>query len=191
METIESIYHRRAVRHYTPEAVQPAVLMQLLDAAVQAPSPLNSQPWSFAVFCGRARLAGFSTRIKEHLLLTLPSTCDLHEHVDWMNRPEYDAFHGAPALVLICAKPQGYSREESCALAAQNLMLAAHASGLGTCPVGFVRSWFRLPHIKDELDIPGTHLPMFPLVVGHPDGRPAPPNHKRPEILVWADGASG
>lgn len=191
MEITEAIYHRRAVRRYTAAEVTPAMLMPLLDAAVQAPSPLNMQPWSFAIFCGRERLAGFSRRIKEHLIHTLPPLFELHEHTDRMNDPNYDVFHGAPALIVICAKPEGYGPEESCGLVAQNLMLAAHAAGLGTCPLGFVRTWLRLPQVKDELGISAGHHPTFPLVIGHPAGKPSPVSRRKPDVVVWAQSPAG
>lgn len=186
MDLTEAIYQRRAVRHYTPAEVSPSALQEMLRAAVQAPSPLNLQPWSFAVFCGRRQLAAFSTRIKDHLLATLPPLYELHEHTARMNDPGYDVFHGAPALIVICAKAQGFSPAEACSLAAQNLMLAAHALGLGTCPVGFVRAWLRMPHIKDELGIPGTHDPVFPLVIGHPAAATKAKPRLEPDIVVWA-----
>ncbi|MEO7412115.1 MAG: nitroreductase [Opitutaceae bacterium] len=185
MDLIEAIYHRRAVRHYTSEEVSAATLQELLRAAVQAPSPLNSQSWSFAVFCGRPRLTALSLRIKDHLLATLPPLYELHEHASKMNDPAYDVFHGAPAFIVICAKPEGYGPEETCSLAAQNLMLAAHAVGLATCPIGFVRGWLRMPHIKDELGIPATHNPVFPLVLGHPAGQPKLIPRREPDIVVW------
>ena len=186
MEIIEAIYQRRAVRHYTTEDVSAATLHTLLRAAAQAPSPLNLQPWSFALFCGRHQLATFSTRIKDHLLVTLPPLYELHEHAACMNDPSYDVFHGAPVLIVICAKAQGYCPSEACNLAAQNLMLAAHGMGLGTCPVGFARAWLRMPHIRDELGIPGNHDPVFPLVIGHPAVVTKAKPRLEPDIVVWA-----
>ncbi len=185
MDVMDAIFQRRAVRHYTPADVSPRVLQELLRAAVQAPSPLNAQPWSFAVFCGRRRLAALSERIKDHLLATLPPLYELHEHSARMSDPGYDVFHGAPALVVICATSRGYSADESCGLAAQNLMLAAHAAGLGTCPVGFVRTWLRLPHIKEELGIPSQLSPVFPVVIGHPAGPSKPVARREPDVVVW------
>ena len=187
MDILEAIYQRRSVRSYAPAEVPARVLQELLRAAVQAPSPLNAQPWSFAVFCGRRRLAALSERIKDHLLATLPPLYELHEHASRMSDPGYDVFHGAPALVVVCATPYGYSPEESCCLAAQNLMLAAHATGLASCPVGFVRTWFGLPHIKAELGIPSNCNPIFPVVIGHQAGRIDPVARREPDVAVWCD----
>lgn len=182
---MDAIFQRRAARLYTPADVPARVLHELLRAAVQAPSPLNAQPWSFAVFCGRRRLAVLSERIKDHLLATLPPFYELHEHASCMSDPGYDVFHGAPALVVVCATPHGYSPEESCCLAAQNLMLAAHATGLASCPVGFVRPWFGLPHIKAELGIPSHLSPVFPVVIGHPAGPIKPVARREPDVVIW------
>ena len=57
MELTEAIYERRAVRDYTDEAVDETDLRAVIDAAVQAPSGMNRQPWSFVVVSGRAALA--------------------------------------------------------------------------------------------------------------------------------------
>lgn len=185
MELMEGIYRRRAIRRYTPEEVPASILHELLRAAAQAPSPLNLQPWAFAVFCGREKLAQLSVRVKDHLTVALPPLYQLHEHTAHMSDPSYNVFHEAPTLIVVCAKPEGYTPGESCAMAAQNLMLAAHALGLGSCPVGFVRTWLRLPHIKAELGISSALDPMFPLVVGHPAETPSPRPRLEPEIAVW------
>ena len=49
MDVVEAIYHRRAVREYTSDLVDQETLKFLIDAAIQAPSAVNQQPWSFAV----------------------------------------------------------------------------------------------------------------------------------------------
>jgi nitroreductase len=187
MELMEAIYRRRAIRRYTQEEVSSSTLHELLHAAAQAPSPLNLQPWSFAVFCGRQQLAALSVRVKDHLTVALPPLYQLHEHTAHMSDPTYNVFHGAPVLIVVCAKSVGYTPGESCAMAAQNLMLAAHALGLGSCPVGFVRTWLRLPHIKAELGISSSLDPTFPLVVGHPAETPTPRPRVEPEIAVWSN----
>jgi nitroreductase len=191
MELMEAIHHRRTVRRFEDREVAAELLEEIIEAAVQAPSAMNLQPWSFAVYCGRPRLLAFSDRIKEHMLATLPPLFELHEHTDHMSDPEYDVFHGAPALIVICAKEQGWSPAETVCLAAQNLMLAAHGLGLGTCPVGFVRAWFRLPRIKHEIGIPGSHEPVFPVVVGHPAEWPLPTSRREPDVVVWARARDG
>jgi len=185
MDLIQAIYHRRAVRRYTDADVHPSMICDLLKAAIQAPSAVNQQPWSFAVIRGRQRLGEYSHRAKTHLLAILPQTLSLHQRADTLISDNYDVFHHAGTLVVVCAKPAQHHPADDCLLAAQNLMLAAHSIGLGTCPIGFVRPWLNLPAIKRELGIPNHHSVVMPIVVGFPAVTPAPPPRLEPEIVCW------
>jgi nitroreductase len=99
--------------------------------------------------------------------------------------PAYDVFHRAGTLIIICARPDAHNGEEDCCLAAQNLMLAACAMGMGTCPIGFARPWLGQARIKQGLGIPDDYVPVFPVVVGYPSGETPPVQRRAPEILVW------
>jgi nitroreductase len=70
---------------------------------------------------------------------------------------------------------------EDCSLAAENLMLAAHAAGLGTCWIGFAQSFLNTPNGKALIGIPGAWAPVAPIIVGRPQGdlKPVPRNIPR------------
>ena len=185
MELIDAIYNRRAVRDYTEQSVPKLSVLELIDAATQAPSAINSQPWAFVVVQDRDRLKEYSDRAKACLLKTIEPTSSLFAHRDMLTDPNFNIFYNAGTLVIICAKPDGLNPAEDCCLAAQNFMLAAHAIGLGTCPIGFARPWLNLPEAKKELGIPANYTPVFPIIVGFPTGQTAPPERKEPEIVTW------
>jgi nitroreductase len=185
MEIQDAIFQRRAVRRYAGREIEPAMVNELLRAAAQAPSALNQQPWAFAVFHGASRLREFSERAKSYLLSTYPSTFEPHPRAELYATPGYDIFHGARTLIIIYATPGRFQPIEECYLAAQNLMLAAHARGLATCPIGFARPWLDLPEVKETLGIPPHYVAAFPLVVGYPDGTADPVPKKDPEIIAW------
>jgi nitroreductase len=185
MEVLKAIYQRRAVRDFSDADLTPATVSELLRAAVQAPSAMNEQPWAFAVFHGHERLARYSRRAKTHLLATSPPSYGLDPRIDQYANVAANLFHGADTLVVICAKPGHFAPVEDCLLAAQNLMLAAHGLGLGTCPVGFARSWFNLPEVKAELGIPEHYEPVLPIVIGHPAHPPPAVPRDEPEIACW------
>lgn len=184
MDLIEAIYHRRAVQDYTGALVAKETISTLIDAAVQAPSALNQQPWAFAVYCGKARLKAYSDRAKNHFLTTHLPPFGLHKRGDTLTDPDFNAFYNASTLVVICAKP-GYNAAEDCSLAAQNFMLAAHGMCLGTCPIGIVRPWLQLPEIKKELRIPPDYTPVFPLTLGYPAGVTLAAPRNAPEVISW------
>lgn len=187
MDVLDAIFHRRAVRDYLSKPVPKDAVMELIRAAIQAPSAANLQPWAFVVVRGRRRLDAMSDRAKDYLLATLPQTLELHARCDTLSNPSSNVFHHAGTLIVVCARPPrfNYSPTEDCCLAAQNLMLAALAMGLGSCPVGFVRPWLNLPEIKEELRMPYHCTAVLPIVVGWP-ANPEPCAVRRIEAeIVW------
>lgn len=173
---------RRSVRDYTPEPVAEESLAELIEAAVQAPSASNRQPWAFTVVLDRALLDRLSEATKAYLLQELGS----ERYRTWLEDPAYHVFHHAPALILISATSAGPWATEACALAAQNLMLAAYARGLGTCWIGFAQRYLQTPEGKRLLALPADGLPVAPLVVGYPASVPEPTARRAPDIRwLW------
>ena len=94
----------------------------------------------------------------------------------------FDIFYGAPALIVISSVVDNQWAIENCALAAQNLMLAACAEGLGTCWIGFAQMWLVTPEGKAVLGVPSVYVPVAPIIVGHPKAPPPPVPRKPPEV---------
>lgn len=184
MDLMEGIRGRRAVRTFKSVAVERAKIEALIDAANRAPSAMNLQPWIFAVVEGADRLRGFSTRAKRHLLAAMQADSPLAKYRGHLEDPAYNIFHDAPCLIVVCARPPARQSDEDCCLAGQNLMLAAHAQGLGTCWIGFARPWLELAETRAELGLPSDCTPVAPIVVGVPAAVPPPVEHRKP-VVVW------
>jgi nitroreductase len=189
MELLQAINERRSVREYTDEPVSDATIRALIDAAIQAPSAINQQPWCFVVVKDRRLLERISSRAKAHLLkasLGAPA----HPFRDMLNDPGFDIFYHAPVLVVIgAAQPTDWAVED-CALAAENLMLAAHGMGLGTCWIGFAQHWLATQEGKEALGLPPSCTPIAPIVVGHPR-RKAVPVPRKAASIRWLTAAPG
>ncbi|HKD11521.1 MAG TPA: nitroreductase [Thermoanaerobaculia bacterium] len=181
MEAFAAIRGRRAVRSYAEEAVDRRTIERLLDLAVEAPSAMGLEPWAFVVIEDRDRLARFSDEVKKELARggEEPS----QELADMLRDPSFNISYGAPALVIVCATSPKRQAAEDCCLAAQNFMLAAHAEGLATCPIGLARGWLGRPEIKRRLGIPGEYVPVFPMILGHPGQRPASHGRLAPAVM--------
>jgi nitroreductase len=188
MDVMEAIYNRRSVRAYTDRPVDKTAVEALIKAATHAPSSMNEQPWSFGVMQDSKQLAFWSKRIKTYVLKRLKPDSPLAKYRDMIADPDYHVFHQAGTLITICSRPGTHNGKEDCCLAAQNLMLAAHAMGLGTCPIGFARPWLNQARIKRSLSIPEDYVPVFPVVVGYPGGETPPVERRAPEILFWSEG---
>ncbi len=182
MDVLTAIAQRRATRSYSDRTVDRKTIEQLLEVAVEAPSAMGLEPWAFVVLEGRDRLRRFSEEVKRGLSKDAGTHPDPHL-TRMLADSSYDVFHGAPALVVICATFPEAQAAEDCCLAAQNLMLAAHAAGLATCPIGLARGWLNRPETKAALGIPREYVPVFPVIVGHPAQVPAPTGRLAPAIL--------
>jgi nitroreductase len=185
MEVFEAIHGRRSVRAYTGEPVDDARIRRLLQAAVQAPSATNAQPWSFAVVQDQATLRRYSDRGKRLLLARSGGDPTAGRYRQMLENPEFDIFYAAGTLIVICARPDSTWAQADCWLAAQNLQLAAHALGLGTCCIGFALGILNEPDVKGELGIPADVAAIAPLIVGTPRALPPPVPRAEPVIRGW------
>lgn len=185
MELLEAIYSRRAVREYTAESVGEAQLRALIDAAVQAPSAMNQQPWSFCVVRDQALLTRISNEAKALMLRSSPAGLVSHHFEEILGNEAFHIFYHAPALILVSATVEAAWTHTDCALAAQNLMLAARAVGLGTCWIGFAQAWLSTPEGKATLGLPAACIPIAPIIVGHPRGGAVPPSQRNPTDVRW------
>jgi nitroreductase len=155
MEALEAILTRRSVREYTPEPVPGKLVHELLAAAMQAPSAGNQQPWHFILVTEREKLNALAG--------VLPYGKNLLT---------------APLGVAVCADLEleqypGFWVQD-CSAATQNLLLAAHAKGLGGVWLGVYPIEERVAGVKQILDLPGQVVPLCIVALGYPAAKPEP-----------------
>jgi len=182
MDINEAIYGRRSTRDFAAQAVDDETIRRLIDAAVHAPNATNGQPWSFTVVRDQGLLDRISDEAKSHMLATLPAGPGSDRYRTMLGDANFQIFYHAPALILISGIAQRAWVVEDCALAAENLMLAAFGEGLGTCWIGFAQSFLNTSAGKNALGLPATFVPVAPIIVGHPSGTTPAPPRKKPEL---------
>lgn len=180
MTVLDAIRGRRATRSYLAKQVSEKTVRELLDAAVQAPSARDLQPWSFVVIQDKTLLGAISEQAKRALAR------DPHWNRELpLEDPGFDIFYGASTLIVICAKEEGFSPVGDCYMAGQNLMLAAFSMGLATCPIGLARDALRSPEMQERLGIPAGEQPVLPIIVGYPAVTMPPTGRAAPRIDSW------
>jgi nitroreductase len=177
MDVIEAIHTRRSIRAYSPHVVERELIESIIWDAAQAPPPFSGQlPWTFNVVQGVERISGFGDEALRYARDNHPN----EPGWEWTDRPDFEVFWGAPALIIISG------RVEDCCRAGQNLMLSAHARGLGTCWVGSPMLWLRTAPAKAKLSVPPELMPIAALCLGIPAAIPDAPPRKRPPI-IWLE----
>lgn len=185
MNVLEAIRLRRAVRSYTPEAIDETVIRRLLDTAVLAPNAMNEQTWLFSVVQDRDTLKRWSDRAKS-LLLEQTSTDPKTQHYNpLLLDPSFNIFYDAGTLIVIASRARGRYTDADCWLAAENLMLAACEMGLGSCPIGFAIPALNTPKGKEELKLPESSVVVAPIILGRPRTMPERPPRSAPEVTTW------
>lgn len=166
MDIIEAIMTRHSVRKYKAKPVSDELITQLLQAAMAAPSAANEQPWQFVV-------------IRDHNLLDQVPTFHAHSHM----------LRQAAVGILVCEDPslEVYTGrgQLDCANATENMLLAAHALGLGAVWVGIYPVEERIAGMRKLLGIPASVIPIALVSIGYPDERPAPENRFKPERVHY------
>jgi nitroreductase len=187
MSIMDAIYHRRSVRAYSSQKLDRAAILPLLDAAVRAPTAMHGEPWAFAILQDTEALTRVSDRAKA---LFAEEARRLHldrsaHALDIFSSPEFNIFYNASTLIVICARPMGPFVAADCWLAAENLMLAAHAMGLGTCVIGSALLALNTPEGKAELGIPSDFDAFASIIAGVPTGEPPLSSRNEPTVLSW------
>lgn len=195
LSALDAIFTRRSTRAYAPAPIEDSTIRSLLDAAVQAPTAMHTEPWSFVIIQDRELLKRYSDLAKGSWAREAGRYRDLHAgderqaraFAERFARPDFSVFYDAPALIVICARPGPFVTAD-CWLAAENLMLAATALGLGTCCIGSAVPVLNTPEVKAELGIPAGIEAVVPIVVGVADAPAAETARKDPQILCWKHG---
>jgi nitroreductase len=184
---LEAIRQRRAVRNYIQENPGDDCIRGLLEAAVCAPTAMHLEPWAFVVVQDRALLKRYSDRAKAMVLDEHRQGEDarISSHLGMLRDPGYNIFYDSGTLVVICRKANSPFADADCWLAAENLMLAAVAGGLGTCCIGFALPVLNAPDVKRELGIPEEGAAVAPILLGRVRGTVAAVPRRPPEILRW------
>lgn len=160
MEVFEAIKGRRSIRAFKPTPIDEKDLKKILDAGISAPSAGNCQPWEFVVVRDE--------KIKQELVSAALGQSFIAE---------------APVVIVVCANiprtagrygrrgEELYSIQDTAA-ATQNILLAAHSLGYGTCWVGAFDERSAARAIKAPPEV----RPLAIIPIGRPDEKPSPPS---------------
>jgi nitroreductase len=165
MNVFEAIKGRRSIRQFTDEPIGQDALEKLLDAARWAPTASNQQRWRFVV-------------------VTSPTVKELIKQFS----PGIFAIPAAYIVICIERDPDSGTGAEvtylaDCAIAAQNIVLAAYEMGIGSCHV----LAFSATALAEVLNLPENVEPLLVVTLGYPAEAPEPPPRLELDQIAFLD----
>jgi nitroreductase len=160
------IFGRRSIRVYSPGEISDATVKRILEAAMAAPSAMTKDPWRYIVVRDSGMLAGLAAALPGGKML---ATATL-------------------AIVACGDLESAFERQlsyllQDCSAAIQNLLLGAHALGLGACWVGVHPSEQAVGCLKQMLALPTPIIPIAVIALGYPGEQPEPRTRFNPDYV--------
>ncbi|MBN1438674.1 MAG: nitroreductase family protein [Anaerolineales bacterium] len=194
---IDLLFSRRSIRKYKPQPIPQEAVRRMLEAAHAAPSAHGSLPWRFVVLGNPGTRRELAERMAGAYAADALAEGQSPEAVRSRNRRSVDRICAAPAAILALADeaclPAAEGRRaegerllliQSVAAAIQNLLLAAHAEGLGAC-------WICAPAfcpqaVRESLGLPESWAAQALVLAGYPDEAPGKPEGRMlGEVVEW------
>jgi nitroreductase len=166
MDAMQAIMTRRSIRKYTSREISDETIRKLLESAMNAPSAGNHQPWHYVVIRDRK------------ILDEIPN---FHQYAQMLKQ--------APLAVAVCGDLEKQLSEgywiQDCSAATENLLLAAHALGLGAVWLGVYPRDNRVQGVQSLLNHPRQIQPLCRVAHGYPDEQKPPVNRFLPERIHY------
>jgi nitroreductase len=158
---MKAILTRRSIRKYTGEPVPEKMILELLEAAMSAPSAGNEQPWEFVVIDDR------------RILDEIPQ---VHPYAQMCRQ--------APVAILVCGDLKKEAHQgfwvQDCSAATENLLIAVNEKGLGAVWVGVYPREERVEAIRNLIKLPEHIVPLALIPIGYPAEKRPPSNRFDP-----------
>lgn len=173
---LKCIYTRRSVRDYLDKQVPEAVINELLNAAVMAPSAMHTLPWHFSIVTNKNKMNEYSN-------IALGKLGAIKGKV--VSLAIKSIFYNAPLLIFISGRRDYEWLKYDINLAVENMFLAAKSLGLGSCYIGFGKSLDKSDEVREELGIPDDYELAAPLIFGYPKKEKKEIPKRQVKILKW------
>jgi nitroreductase len=169
-DVIKAIKERRTIRKYKAKQIEHDELKTILEAGLYAPSGTNQQSWYFTVVQNQEMIHELDCETKE---VFKQSKDELLKKVG--NNENFKPSYGAPTIIIVSGQNGNHHMKEDCGAATQNMLLAAHSIGIGTCwnaalTVGFEGA--KSESLRSKLQIPEGYTPIYGISLGYADSKP-------------------
>ncbi|HHY75907.1 MAG TPA: nitroreductase family protein [Firmicutes bacterium] len=181
-ETLEVIKRRRSIRKYKPEQIPDADLQAIMEAAIWAPSAINQQRWHFTVIQNKDLLNEI-TELAREVMKSGPEF-----FAKRAQDPNFSPFFHAPTVIVISGDAGARFIQLDCALAAQNILIAAESLGIGSCIMTSPEFFFSTEKgqaLLKRLGVPEGYKHICTVTLGYMEGERPEPKPRRENTVTY------
>ncbi len=197
---IKCIKERRSIRNYLDKEIPKEIIEEIISAGKYAPSAEDRQPWKFIVITNRDLINELSNEVKKQISEILKKKKkwkkkyrELEDEravlfLKAVSSSKQDViFYNAPVIIFILTE-EGAFNDESCACCAENMMLSAWSTGIGSCWIGFAKFLEMNEEAMKKIGVPeGYHISAC-LIFGYPEKVPKATIRKpTADIIKWIE----
>lgn len=164
-QTLENIRNRRSVRSYSKEQLSEEEVNAIIEAGLYAPSANNQQSWHFTVIQDKKLLRDLNYETKAILA---ESDNPFLRRVG--NNEELDIFNDAPTVIVVSGNEANESSAVECAMASQNMLLAAQSIGISSCyiiSISYLFDGSEKEYFMEKLGIPKRYKVQNAILLGY------------------------
>lgn len=187
-QVLENILTRRSVRVFKPEQISDVDLSSILEAATFAPNGNNIQSWHFTAVQNGGKLEQLNSLVKEVILkfpddASQPVISNMKQRAE---NPNFNFIYKAPTFIIVSNSKASASPGPDCALALQNIFLAAHSLQISSCWIHTLVWLNSLPEIASlltEFGVPEGHDVFGCAALGFNGGNEPKPSPRKPGTI--------
>ena len=167
---MNNILTRTSIRKFQQRPVEQSKVLALLRAGMAAPSARDRRPWHFVVLNDTADIHAYAATMKHHGEMVAQT----------------------PLVIYACGDTTmmmpGQARDfwvEDVSCASENILLAAHAMGLGAVWTSVYPEARKVKGVSQALHLPGNLIPLNCILIGYPDEPPQPKDKWNEDKITW------
>jgi len=182
-DTINIIKNRRSIRQFKPQPVPDTVLQEIMECAILAPNAMCQQKWHFSVIQNRDFLARMVSITRDNLI---------NSGVEFLAKrarePNFNPYYNAPAVIFVTSEEKTRFSQIDASLAAENIMIAAEALGLGSHAMTSTEFLFNSETgkaIGKKMGIPEGYTHVCAIALGYKEGESPAARPRNKDVITF------
>lgn len=182
-ETLKTIKSRRSYKKFQPTQIKDEEIQMLMEAAIAAPTAMFQQKWHFSIVQNKEVLDNIIEAAREGMMKS-----GMDFMVQRAKDPSFNPIHNAPTVIIVSGAENTKFVDIDCALAAENILLAAESLNIGAGIMTSSEMWFTSPkgeELKKTVGIPDNYKHVCSILLGYKAPTELPDRTRKTDVYNY------